>query len=85
MPTPIATFATAAPRCDPLRHQYHHGVIVTNAETGRFAVYNYDFATDTRGAVIFEHPEVDVTDAIFSPEGAVDGSPSRTTGRACTG
>jgi dipeptidyl aminopeptidase/acylaminoacyl peptidase len=50
-----------------------HGVIVTNSETGRFAVYNYDFATDTRGAMIFEHPEVDVTDAIFSPEGAVDG------------
>ena len=50
-----------------------HGVIVTNAATGRFGVYNYDFATDTRGAAIFEHPEVDVTDAIFSPEGAVDG------------
>lgn len=48
-------------------------MIVTNAATGRFAVYNYDFATDTRGAAIFEHPEVDVTDAIFSPEGAVDG------------
>jgi dipeptidyl aminopeptidase/acylaminoacyl peptidase len=50
-----------------------HGVIVTNAETGRFAVYDYDFATDTRGAVIFEHPDVDVTAAIYSPEGAVDG------------
>lgn len=49
------------------------GVIVTNAETGRFAVYKYDFATDTRGATIFEHPEVDVTAAIFSPDGAVDG------------
>ena len=49
------------------------GVIVTNAETGRFGVYNYDFATDTRGAAIFEHPEVDVTNAIFSPEGAVEG------------
>ena len=50
-----------------------HGVIVTNAETSRFAVYNYDFATDTRGAAIFEHPEVDVTAAIFGPDGAVDG------------
>ena len=50
-----------------------HGVIVTNAETGRFAVYDYDFATDTRGKVIFEHPEVDVTAAIFNAEGAVDG------------
>ena len=29
------------------------GIIVTNAETGRFAVYDYDFATDTRGAALF--------------------------------
>jgi dipeptidyl aminopeptidase/acylaminoacyl peptidase len=50
-----------------------HAVIVTNAQTGRFGVYNYDFATDTLGAAIFEHPEVDVTAAIFSPEGGVDG------------
>lgn len=49
------------------------GVIVTNAETGRFAVYEYDFATDSRGAVLFEHPEVDVTRAIFGAEGSVDG------------
>src|SRR6185503_12632097 len=50
-----------------------HGVIVTNAATGRFGVYDYDFAHDTRGAAIFEHPEVDTTAVIFSPEGAVDG------------
>ena len=50
-----------------------HGVIVTNAANGRFGVYDYDFATDTRGAAIFEHPEVDTTAAIFSPEGSVDG------------
>ncbi len=49
------------------------GVIVTNAVTGRFGVYAYDFATDTRGEAIFEHPEVDVTGAIFGPNGAVDG------------
>ena len=49
------------------------GVIVTNAANGRFGVYEYDFATDTRGAVLFEHPEVDVTDAIFGPDGAIDG------------
>ena len=49
------------------------GVIVTNAVTGRFGVYAYDFATDTRGEAIFEHPEVDVTGAIIGPNGAVDG------------
>jgi dipeptidyl aminopeptidase/acylaminoacyl peptidase len=49
------------------------GVIVTNAANGRFGVYNFDFATDTRGAAIFEHPEVDVTAAIFARDGSVDG------------
>ena len=49
------------------------GIIVTNAETGRFAVYEYDFATDTRGAVLFEHPDVDVTQAVFGADGSVDG------------
>ena len=49
------------------------GVMVTNSETGRFGVYEYDFATDTRGAVLFEHPEVDVTSAIFGADGRVDG------------
>ena len=46
------------------------GVIVTNADTGRFGVYDYDFATDTRGEAIFEHPEVDVTKAIFARKAA---------------
>lgn len=49
------------------------GIIVTNAVTGRFGVYAYDFSTDTRGEAIFEHPEVDVTGAIVGPTGAVDG------------
>jgi dipeptidyl aminopeptidase/acylaminoacyl peptidase len=49
------------------------GVIVTNAATGRFGVYEYDFATDTRGRAIFEHADVDVTSAIFGRDGAVDG------------
>jgi len=49
------------------------GVIVTNAANGRFGVYDYDFATDTRGAAIFEDPDVDVTSAIFGPDGGVDG------------
>lgn len=50
-----------------------HGVIVTNAETGRFGLYEYDFATDTRGAALFEHPEVDVSTVVFGADGAVDG------------
>ena len=49
------------------------GFVITNADTGRFALYEYDFSTDTRGAVRFEHPEVDVTTAIFGPDGDVDG------------
>jgi dipeptidyl aminopeptidase/acylaminoacyl peptidase len=51
----------------------NRGIMVTNAETGRFALYDYDFATDTRGAVLFEHPEVDVTTALFGEDGSVDG------------
>ena len=49
------------------------GLIVTNAETGRFALYEYDFANDTRGAALFEHPEVDVTSTVLAADGGVDG------------
>jgi len=49
------------------------GILGTNAVTGRFAVYEYDFATATRGAALFEHPEVDVTTPLFAPDGTVDG------------
>jgi dipeptidyl aminopeptidase/acylaminoacyl peptidase len=49
------------------------GVVVTNSETGRFALYEYDFATDTRGAALFEHPEVDITAPIIGPGDRVDG------------
>ena len=48
-------------------------VIVTNAVTGRFAVYNYDFATDTRGEAIFEHPTADVSAVDIAPDGTVRG------------
>ena len=48
----------------------NRGVILTNAETGRFGVYEYDFGTDTRGATLFEHPEVDV-DTVIESEGGV--------------
>ncbi|HYI48340.1 MAG TPA: S9 family peptidase [Allosphingosinicella sp.] len=49
------------------------GVVVTNAATGRFAVYGYNFATDTRGDAIFEHPRVDVTSVIMGQNDAIDG------------
>ncbi len=49
------------------------GVMIANSETGRFALYEYDFATDTRGAALFEHPEVDVEAAVFAADGSVDG------------
>ena len=48
-------------------------VIVTNAVTGRFAVYNYDFATDTRGDAIFQHPTADVSAVDVAPDGTVRG------------
>jgi ABC-type uncharacterized transport system permease subunit len=46
-------------------------IIVTNAVTGRFAVYNYDFATDTRGEAIFEHPTADVSAVNVAPDGTL--------------
>jgi dipeptidyl aminopeptidase/acylaminoacyl peptidase len=49
------------------------GVIISNAETGRFAVYEYDFATEARGATLFEHPEVDATAIIPGENGGIDG------------
>lgn len=49
------------------------GVMITNADTGRFAVYHYDFGTDSRGDPIFEHPEVDVTSAVMDRDGNIDG------------
>jgi dipeptidyl aminopeptidase/acylaminoacyl peptidase len=39
--------------------------IITNSQTGRFGLYAYDFATDTLGAPLFEHDEVDVDHAVF--------------------
>ena len=48
-------------------------VVVTDAVTGRFAVYDYDFATDTRGEAIFEHPTADVSSVLVADDGAVQG------------
>ena len=49
------------------------GLVVTNADTGRFAIYDYNFETDARGAALFEHPEVDVTAPIIGADGRVAG------------
>lgn len=49
------------------------GIVVTNAVTGRFGVYSYDFATDTRGDALFEHPWADVTTALVGAGGQLDG------------
>ncbi|MFL6845032.1 MAG: alpha/beta fold hydrolase [Allosphingosinicella sp.] len=45
------------------------GIIVTNARTGRFAVYRYDLNAQTIGEPIFEHPSVDVTKPQISSDG----------------
>ena len=49
------------------------GIMGTNAVTGRFALYEYDFAVPARGAALFEHDEVDVTAAVFAADGSLDG------------
>jgi dipeptidyl aminopeptidase/acylaminoacyl peptidase len=49
------------------------GILITNADTGRFAIYHYDFATDARGEAIFEHAQVDVGSALIDRDGNVDG------------
>jgi dipeptidyl aminopeptidase/acylaminoacyl peptidase len=50
------------------------GLIVTNARTGRFAAYHYDFKTGTIGDAIYENPEVDITSVIVDPiSGVVSG------------
>lgn len=49
------------------------GIMGTNAATGRFALYEYDFRAAARGAPLFEHDEVDVTGAVFGPDGNLDG------------
>jgi dipeptidyl aminopeptidase/acylaminoacyl peptidase len=41
--------------------------ILTNERTGRFGLYKYDLKTGTVGETIFEHPQVDVDDALYNP------------------
>ncbi|AQR72797.1 S9 family peptidase [Sphingomonas sp. LM7] len=43
------------------------GAILTNARTGRFAAYRFDFRTGQIGEAIYEHPAVDVTAILPDP------------------
>jgi dipeptidyl aminopeptidase/acylaminoacyl peptidase len=49
------------------------GLVVTNEVTGRFAVYDFDFATGARGNAVYEHPEVDVDALIVDEAGQLIG------------
>jgi dipeptidyl aminopeptidase/acylaminoacyl peptidase len=40
---------------------------ISNRKTGRFAVYEYDPATDTLGKPLFEHPAVDIDTLVMDP------------------
>jgi dienelactone hydrolase len=44
------------------------GAIVTDAKTGRFGLYKYDFDTDSIGAPIYENPVVDIADVVSDPD-----------------
>jgi dipeptidyl aminopeptidase/acylaminoacyl peptidase len=45
------------------------GFVVSNARTGRFALYEFDFGTSTVGQAVFEHPEVDIDDFWLNDSG----------------
>lgn len=49
------------------------GVIVTNEVTGRFAAYQFDFASETRGAPVYENPQVDIGNLVISRAGQLLG------------
>lgn len=40
---------------------------ISNRKTGRFAVYEYDPATDTLGKPLFEHPTADIDTLVMDP------------------
>jgi len=45
------------------------GFVVTNARTGRFGLYEFDWKTSEIGAPVFEHAEVDIDDFWMSDSG----------------
>ena len=47
------------------------GYAIANSKTGRYGLYYYDFATDSLGAPIFEHPQVDIDDFRLSEKGEI--------------
>jgi dipeptidyl aminopeptidase/acylaminoacyl peptidase len=46
------------------------GAVITDSKTGRFAAYRYDFASDSIGEPLFEHPSNDAAELIMSADGA---------------
>lgn len=48
------------------------GFVISDHKTGRYGLYRYDFATNTLGEPIFEHPEVDIDDVLLSPAGSLE-------------
>ncbi|HEY7640412.1 MAG TPA: S9 family peptidase [Steroidobacteraceae bacterium] len=47
------------------------GYVVSNARTGRYGLYRYDFASDALGEPIFEHPQVDIDDYRQADDGEI--------------
>ncbi|HEU4486456.1 MAG TPA: S9 family peptidase [Povalibacter sp.] len=45
------------------------GYVITNAKSGRFALYRYDFSKDTIGDVVYENPQVDIDDVLINRDG----------------
>ena len=48
-----------------------HGYAVTNARTGRYGLYSYDFSSDSIGEPVFEHPQVDIDDFRMSEQNEI--------------
>lgn len=47
------------------------GYAISNARTGRYGLYRYDFASDVLGEPVFEHPQVDIDTFRQSDEGEI--------------
>src|SRR5206468_2220863 len=71
---------TATVRLDPRRENTlesvqvlpaaENGIVISNARTGRFGVYKFDFSAQQLGEAIFEHPTADVKRAELAADGA---------------
>ena len=48
-----------------------HGYAVTNARTGRYGLYRYDFSSDSIGEPVYEHAQVDIDDFRISDQGEI--------------